>query len=86
MNDLQYAGTHNGNTVLYFPHAGHEFWFERIDHRTVRLKRVTPVDSVDQVWDRTTDYEDLPNKVRATLKQNNLRFRGRVESAEEAMV
>lgn len=86
MNDLQYVGHDDGNAVLYFPHAGHEFYFERIDHRTLTLKRVVPVDSVEQVWDASTDYLDLPNKVRAILKQNNYRYRTTVESAAEAMV
>ncbi|MFB1066464.1 hypothetical protein [Natrinema sp. H-ect4] len=86
MNDLQYAGTHQGNTILYFPHAGHEFWFEKVDHRTVTLMRVIPVDSVEQVWDKTSNHEDLPKKVRAILRQNNFRYRPSVSSASEAMV
>lgn len=86
MNDLRYDGHHKGNAVLFFPHAGHEFYFEKVDHRWVTLKRVVPVDSVEQVWDTETDYEDLPKKVRAILKQNNLKFRSRATTAAEAMV
>ena len=86
MNDLEYHGSENGNAVLYFPHAGHDFYFEKHDHRKVTLKKVDPVDSVDQVWDTDANYEDLPKKVRAVLKQNGLKFRSRVSSAAEAMV
>ena len=86
MIDLEYVGSDNGNAVLYFPHAGHDFYFEKIDYRTVTLKRVIPVDSVEQVWDVETEYERLPNKVRAVLKQNGFtRYRTTVASAAEAM-
>ena len=82
MNSLEYAG----KGMLYYPFAGHEFYFERLDRNHVTLKDVQTVDeSVTQRWDETAQYDDLPKPVKNALADENLEFRTRVESITEAM-
>ncbi len=86
MNDLEYMRTlENGNKILYFPHDGHIFHFEVIDHSTIRIHDVDVLSDVQRVYDQWADFENLPAPVRAAISRSHYRMRSTKATLEGAM-
>jgi hypothetical protein len=87
MIHLQYAGTHQGDTMFWFGYAGHVFYFRQPRGRSVSLERVNTCDGVTREWDASTSIGELPARVRKALDDHNqITYRRTADSLEEAMV
>lgn len=86
MNELQYIDTlENGNSLLFFPHGGHLFYWEAIDWGVIRLHTVDTVSDEDQeytVWD---SFEDLPARVRQAVSTSQYDMRSTKATLEGVM-
>ena len=86
MNELQYIDTlDNGNSLLFYPHGGHLYYFEAVEWDTIRLYSVDTVSDVEQEYDEWTSFESLPAPVRRAIVTSQYDMRSTKSTLTGAM-